>query len=649
VAKVPAFLQRNSDPSRKQGTDGANGSPTGPPPPGGSAAGQPAPFLQNRRNQAIGLALFAALVLLPIFVMTGPSASGQRELSEVLAALPTAELSGHKITKATIDDDNRVLVLTMDNDEVLQTSYPNQFGTELVKQLQVAGIPFTTEPIHKASPLGPIAAMLLPVLLIIAFFVWMSKKGALGAGATGAKAFTATKAELPEPPSARFADVVGCDEAVEELSEIVSFLHDPTHFDAAGAKMPRGFLLVGPPGTGKTLLARAVAGEAGVPFYSAAGSDFSEMFVGVGAARVRDLFAKAKKTGGIIFLDEIDSVGRARNGNAPGGGANDERESTLNALLVEMDGFSKENNVIIVAATNRPDILDPALTRAGRFDRQVTVAPPDRRGRTRLLDLYSQDRSMGPDVDFVALARRTPGLTGADICNLVNQAALEAARGKRGVIHSADFDEALATVVMGRARKSAIVTDRDREVTAWHEAGHTVAALVLPDANDPVQVTIVPRGPAGGVTWMGGDDDSFMTRTQARAQLVVALGGRAAEELLLHGDFTQGASGDLQSATGLATQMVTKWGMSNLGLVAMDTDRIVFGGIGDKVHAEIDSMLNEALESARRLLADHRDLFDRVVQELLDEDTVDLDRLREIWDAIAREQAPALEDATLVA
>jgi cell division protease FtsH len=468
----------------------------------------------------------------------------------------------------------------------------------------------------------------------------MSKKGAMGmGGATNAKAFTATKAELPEPPAARFTDVVGCDEAVEELSEIVSFLHDPTHFDAAGAKMPRGFLLVGPPGTGKTLLARAVAGEAGVPFYSAAGSDFSEMFVGVGAARVRDLFAKAKKTGGIVFLDEIDSVGRARNGNAPGGGANDERESTLNALLVEMDGFSKETNVVIVAATNRPDILDPALTRAGRFDRQVTVAPPDRRGRTRLLDLYSKDRSMGPDVDFVALARRTPGLTGADICNLVNQAALEAARGRRGVIHASDFDEALATVMMGRARKSAVVTDMDRKVTAWHEAGHTVAALVLPDANDPVQVTIVPRGPAGGVTWMGGDDNSFLTRTQARAQLVVALGGRAAEELLLDGDFTQGASGDLQSATGLATQMVTKWGMSDMGLVAMDTDRIVFGGIGDKVHAEIDSMLNRALESARTLLAEHRALFDAVVSELLDEDTVDLDRLQAIWTEI---QQPSL-------
>ncbi len=639
MAKIPNVFQKDGDPSRKQGDSGANGSPTGPNQPGGSAAGQPAPFLQNRRNQIIAaVLLLGVLLVLPLFGMSQP-ATNQKELSEVLASLPKAELSGHKITKATIDDDNRVLQLTLDSGNDVETSYPNEYGSELVKDLQAAGIPFDTEPIHHASPIGGILAMLLPVALIIGFFVWMSKKGAMG-GAPNARAFTATKAELPEPPAARFGDVVGCDEAVEELSEIVSFLHDATHFDAAGARMPRGFLLVGPPGTGKTLLARAVAGEAGVPFYSAAGSDFSEMFVGVGAARVRDLFAKAKKTGGIVFLDEIDSVGRARNGNAPGGGgANDERESTLNALLVEMDGFTKETSVVVVAATNRPDILDPALTRAGRFDRQVMVAPPDRRGRTRLLDLYAKDRTMGPDVDFVALARRTPGLTGADICNLVNQAALEAARGRRGVITSGDFDEALATVMMGRARKSAIVTDRDREVTAWHEAGHTVAALVLPDANDPVQVTIVPRGPAGGVTWMGGDDNSFMTRSQARAQLVVALGGRAAEELLLDGDFTQGASGDLQSATALATQMVTKWGMSNMGLVAMDSDRIVFGGIGDKVHAEIDAMLNEALRSARELLAEQRPLFDAVVRELLDEDTVDLDRLQAIWTEI---QQPSL-------
>jgi cell division protease FtsH len=634
MARIPAIFhrtQKNGDPARRQTGDGANGSPTGPNQPGGSAAGQPAPFLQNRRNQIIAaLVLLSVLLILPIFGMS-QSASNEQQLSDVLAALPKAELSGHKIVKANLDDDNRVLDLTLDNGKDVTASYPNEYGTVLVKDLQDAGIPFDTQPVHHASPIGGIVAMLLPVALIIGFFVWMSKKGAMGAGAANAKAFTATKAELPEPPTARFTDVVGCDEAVEELSEIVSFLHDPTHFDAAGAKMPRGFLLVGPPGTGKTLLARAVAGEAGVPFYSAAGSDFSEMFVGVGAARVRDLFNKAKKTGGIVFVDEIDSVGRARNGSAPGGGANDERESTLNALLVEMDGFAKESNVVVIAATNRPDILDPALTRAGRFDRQVTVAPPDRRGRTRLLDLYAKDRTMAEDVDFVALARRTPGLTGADICNLVNQAALEAARGKRNVVTNADFDEALATVMMGRARKSAVVTEMDRKVTAWHEAGHTVAALVLPDANDPVQVTIVPRGPAGGVTWMGGDDNSFLTRSQARAQLVVSLGGRAAEELLLDGDFTQGASGDLQSATGLATQMVTKWGMSDLGLVAMDPDRIMFGGIGDKVHAEIDGMLNQALQGARQVLIDHRPLFDAVVKELLDEDTVDVDRLKAIW------------------
>ena len=621
MAKIPGL-----DPSRKpQNGDGANQ-------PGGPAANHPAPFLQKRRNQVIAaVLLLGVLLILPLFGM-GNGKTDEKELSEVLAALPTGQLSGHKITKAALDDDNRVLQLTVDTGEEFKTSYPNQFGTELVRDLQAAAIPFTTEPMSKASPIGALAAMLLPVLMIIGFFVWMSKKGAMGmSGATNAKAFTATKAELPEPPDARFNDVVGCDEAVEELSEIVSFLHDPTHFDAAGAKMPRGFLLVGPPGTGKTLLARAVAGEAGVPFYSAAGSDFSEMFVGVGAARVRDLFAKAKKTGGIVFLDEIDSVGRARNGNAQGGGANDERESTLNALLVEMDGFAKDANVVVVAATNRPDILDPALTRAGRFDRQVTVAPPDRRGRTRLLDLYAKDRTMGEDVDFVALARRTPGLTGADICNLVNQAALEAARARRNVINNCDFDEALATVMMGRARKSAVVTDQDREITAWHEAGHTIAALVLPDANDPVQVTIVPRGPAGGVTWMGGDDNSFMTRSQARAQLVVALGGRAAEELLLDGDFTQGASGDLQQATQLATQMVTQWGMSNMGLVAMNADRIMFGGIGDKVHGEIDAMLNEALEGARTLLTEHRELFDAIVKELLDEDTIDVERLKAIW------------------
>ncbi|HLF41267.1 MAG TPA: AAA family ATPase [Acidimicrobiia bacterium] len=611
------------------------------PRPDGPLSPQPEPALQSRRNQLIlAGVLLGILLVVPFLSPSGDAGVEERELSDVLAAVERGSLGGKDVTRAVLDDDNRVVVLSLAGGTKVSASYPDLFGSELVGRLETAELPFKTEAIERPSPFGAIAATLLPVGLIIGFFVYMARKGGLG-GAGGAKAFTTTKAELPDAPISRFADVVGCDEAVEELSEVVSFLHDADRFEAAGARMPRGFLLVGPPGTGKTLLARAVAGEAGVPFYSAAGSDFAEMFVGVGAARVRDLFAKAKKTGGIVFVDELDSVGRARNGNTPGGGgASEERESTLNALLVEMDGFGKQDNVVVIAATNRPDVLDPALLRAGRFDRQVTVAPPDRRGRTRLLGLYAQDRRMHPDVDFVALARRTPGLTGADIANLVNQAALEAARDRREVICSADFDEALATVIMGRARRSAVVTDRDREVTAWHEAGHTVAALVLPDAHDPVQVTIVPRGVAGGVTWMGGDDHSFLTRSQARARLAVALSGRAAEEMLLDGDFTQGASGDLSSATSLAVNMVTQWGMSSLGLSALNPEWMG-AALAEKVMGEVDSMLADALDSARSLLAENRALFDAVVKELLEEETVELDRLKALWEQVKQPQESA--------
>ena len=372
-----------------------------------------------------------------------------------------------------------------------------------------------------------------------------------------------------------------------------------------------------------------MAGEAGVPFYAVAGSDFTEMFVGVGAARVRNLFAKAKKTGGIIFLDELDSIGRARTGTTPGSGGTDERESTLNALLVEMDGFGKDGNVIIIAATNRPDVLDSALLRAGRFDRQVMVAPPDRKGRTRLLELYTADRKTAPDVDFVALARRMPGLTGADIANLVNQAALETARADREELTTDDFSEALATVMMGRARRSATVTERDREITAWHESGHAVVALVLPEAHDPVQVTIVPRGSAGGVTWMGGDDAAFLTGAEARARLAVSLAGRAAEEILLDGDFTQGASSDIASATGLAQRMVAEWGMSSLGLAAIGPEH-AGSGLVERVHAEADGLMTDALARARAVLAEHRPLLEAVVADLLADETIDLDRMREL-------------------
>jgi cell division protease FtsH len=581
----------------------------------------------RRQLLVVVLGLMAiALIVSPLFLLHGPQKVEGRGLSEVLASVDRGTVDNTAIHWVEVDDDSRMVILHLVDGSELGAHYPQYYAGTLIGRLEASGLVFETDAPSSPSIWGSLLMTFLPVALIIGFLFWFARRSGMG----GAKAFTTAKAELGDVPTTRFSEVVGCDEALEELAEIVTFLHQPERFAAAGARMPRGFLLVGPPGTGKTLLARAVAGEAGVPFYAAAGSDFTEMFVGVGAARVRNLFAKAKKTGGIIFLDELDSIGRARTGTTPGSGGTDERESTLNALLVEMDGFGKDSNVIVIAATNRPDVLDSALLRAGRFDRQVTVAPPDRKGRTRLLELYTADRKTAADVDFVTLARRMPGLTGADIANLVNQACLEAARADREELTSDDFAEALATVMMGRARKSATVTERDREITAWHEAGHALAALVLPEAHDPVQVTIVPRGSAGGVTWMGGDDASFLTGTEARARLAVSLAGRAAEEILLDGDFTQGASSDIASATALAQRMVGEWGMSSLGLAAIGPEH-AGSGLLERVHEEADGLMTDALARARALLAAHRPLLEMVVAELLAEETIDLDRLRALW------------------
>ena len=586
---------------------------------------QPTPLWRQLLVVVLGLAAMA-LIVSPLLLLGRPKSVQGKELSEVLTAVDHGSIDGQAIQWIEVDDGSRMVILNLADGSQVGAHYPDYYGGTLVGRLEATGLPFETDPPASPSIWPSLLMTFLPVALIIGVLVWFARRSGVG----GARAFTTAKAaEVGDVPITRFSEVVGCDEALEELAEIVQFLHQPDRFAAAGARMPRGFLLVGPPGTGKTLLARAVAGEAGVPFYAAAGSDFTEMFVGVGAARVRNLFAKAKKTGGIIFLDELDSIGRARTGTTPGSGGTDERESTLNALLVEMDGFGKDSNVIVIAATNRPDVLDSALLRAGRFDRQVMVAPPDRKGRTRLLELYTADRKLAADVDFVALARRMPGLTGADIANLVNQAALEAARADREALTTDDFAEALATVMMGRARKSATVTERDREITAWHEAGHAVAALVLPEAHDPVQVTIVPRGQAGGVTWMGGDDAAFMTGTEARARLAVSLGGRAAEEILLDGDFTQGASSDIANATALAQRMVAEWGMSSLGLAAVGPEH-AGSGLLERVHAEADGLMTDALARARALLAAHRALLEVVVAELLAEETIDLDRLRSL-------------------
>ena len=585
---------------------------------------QPVPVWRQLLIVVLGLAAIA-LIVSPLFLLGRPKSVQGKELSDVLTAVDHGSIDGQAIQWIEVDDSSRMVILNLADGSQVGAHYPDYYGGTLVGRLESTGLPFETDAPASPSIWPSLLMTFLPVALIIGFLVWFARRSGMG----GARAFTTAKAEVGDVPVTRFNEVVGCDEAVEELAEIVTFLHQPDRFAAAGARMPRGFLLVGPPGTGKTLLARAVAGEAGVPFYAAAGSDFTEMFVGVGAARVRNLFAKAKKTGGIIFLDELDSIGRARTGTTPGSGGTDERESTLNALLVEMDGFGKDGNVIIIAATNRPDVLDSALLRAGRFDRQVMVAPPDRKGRTRLLELYTADRKTAPDVDFVALARRMPGLTGADIANLVSQAALETARADREELTTDDFSEALATVMMGRARRSATVTERDREITAWHESGHAVVALVLPEAHDPVQVTIVPRGSAGGVTWMGGDDAAFLTGAEARARLAVSLAGRAAEEILLDGDFTQGASSDIASATGLAQRMVAEWGMSSLGLAAIGPEH-AGSGLVERVHAEADGLMTDALARARAVLAEHRPLLEAVVADLLADETIDLDRMREL-------------------
>jgi cell division protease FtsH len=434
-------------------------------------------------------------------------------------------------------------------------------------------------------------------------------------------------------PTTRFSDVAGAEEAVADLRELVQFLSDPDRFRRLGATVPKGALLCGPPGTGKTLLARALAGEAGVPFFSASGSDFVEMYVGVGAKRVRELFAKAARAErAIVFIDEIDALARKRSGGESQA-SNIEQEGTLVALLTALDGFVDRGSVIVLAATNRPDILDPALTRPGRLDRKIEVPNPDRRGREAILAVHGRGKPLDDDVDLTSIARRTPGFSGAQLSAVVNEAALEAVRRELDVVDPACFDHAVATIAMGRARTSAMVTEHDRRIAAWHEAGHTIAALLLPDADDPVQVTIVPRGPAGGVTWMSGNDDVFLGRRRALSQMVVSLAGRAGEEALLDGEYTQGAAGDLQSATQTALNLVTQYGMSRLGYMVRSDGVLQAGGMRE-VNEVVEELLDEAHDKACELVRAHRALLDAVAETLLDVETLTLAQVRGLADDI---------------
>jgi cell division protease FtsH len=542
-------------------------------------------------------------------------------LSEVLASVAAG-------TSVLIDEQSGILVVTYGDGTSKYSPYPAGAVDELLPSLQGEGVEVEVQPAQRPSFLPSLLLTLLPVGLILGFFILMSKRG--GLGGMGSLGLNKTKSAPVEVPTTKFSDVAGVDEALEDLREVVDFLHNPERYTKIGAKRPRGFLLVGPPGTGKTLLARAVAGEAGVPFYAIAGADFVELFAGLGASRVRDLFTKARtQEKAIIFIDEIDAIGKAR-GRGMQTGVNDERENTLNALLVELDGFSRHDGIVILAATNRVDVLDPALLRPGRFDRVITVPAPDRVGRRKILELYATSRPFGLVIDWEQLARRTQGMTGAQLEQLLNEAALEAARQGSDEIQEAHLEAALATTVLGRERRSAVVSDRDRRIVAWHEAGHALAALLLEDADDPVRVSIIPRGGTGGATWMTGNEHDLVTRKQAHARLVVALSGRAAEEILLEGDYTQGAHGDLSMATRLATEMIARYGMGQR-LVSRSEEKLVFDGpVSQEVDEEVDTILNRSLNQARELLTARRDLLDAIAGELLEKENLDLLDLQEL-------------------
>jgi len=509
-----------------------------------------------------------------------------------------------------------------------------------MKRVEDAGVPITAR-----EPKAGFSAVLINLLpWIVMFGLWFFLLRQLQAGGSRAFAFGKSKAKLltGDTPKLTFADVAGCDEAKTELQEIIEFLKDPQKFTRLGGRLPKGALLVGPPGTGKTLLAKAVAGEAGRPFFSMSGSDFVEMFVGVGASRVRDLFEQGKAHAPcIIFIDEIDAVGRHRGAGL--GGGHDEREQTLNQLLVEMDGFESNDGVILIAATNRPDVLDPALLRPGRFDRQIVVDSPDVRGREGILRVHTRKIPLGAGVDLGIIAKGTPGMAGADLANLVNEAALLAARNNKTLVDMSDFEEAKDKVMLGVERRSLVLSDEEKKLTAYHEAGHTVVSLMIPGSDPIHKVTIVPRGRALGLMMSLPDKDRYgQTKEWLIGRLAISFGGRVAEELVFGPEkITTGAGSDIQQATDTARRMVTMFGMSErVGMMAVgDQEHEIFLGremsqrravserTAEIVDDEVKRFLDEAFDKARKILTDNRDLLDRIALTLLDRETVDREDL----------------------
>ncbi len=551
------------------------------------------------------------------------------------------EVKSQRIKEVVIED-RSILATTNDGKKIKTTVTYLDRG--LIGDLVNNGIKFDIKQPEEQSFLSQIFISWFPMLLLIGVWVFFMRQ-MQGGGKGGAFSFGKSKARMLDEASntVTFGDVAGCDEAKEEVQELVDFLKEPARFQKLGGRIPRGVLLVGPPGTGKTLLARAIAGEAKVPFFTISGSDFVEMFVGVGASRVRDMFENAKKNAPcIIFIDEIDAVGRHR--GAGMGGGNDEREQTLNQLLVEMDGFEPNSGVIVVAATNRADVLDKALLRPGRFDRQVVVGLPDIRGREQILMVHMRKVPVAPDVKADILARGTPGFSGADLANLVNEAALFAARRNKRLVEMKDFEDAKDKIVMGPERKSAVMREEERRNTAYHESGHAVVAKLLPKADPVHKVTIMPRGFALGLTWQLPEHDRVnMYKDKMLEEIAILFGGRISEEIFMH-QMSTGASNDFERATKLARAMVTRYGMSEaLGtMVYEDTEQDAYFGRSSaktvseatqqKVDAEIRRILDEQYALSRKLLEENSEKVEMMAKTLLDWETIDADQINDIME-----------------
>ncbi len=548
-----------------------------------------------------------------------------------------ADIAAGNVKSAKLIDGQQRVELTLKDGSRVTSQYIPSTGDYIASQLRQKPPPEGFNEINpQQSVLVTLLVSLLPIAIIVLLFFFLMNQ--MQGGGSKVMSFGKSKAKLAtkDMPQTTFADVAGADEAVEELEEIKEFLQEPAKFQAVGAKIPKGVLLYGPPGTGKTLLARAVAGEAGVPFYSISGSDFVEMFVGVGASRVRDLFEQAKANApAIVFVDEIDAVGRHRGAGL--GGGHDEREQTLNQLLVEMDGFDVKGGVILIAATNRPDILDPALLRPGRFDRQIAVERPDLLGRHAILKVHAKGKPLAEGVDLLAVARRTPGFTGADLANVLNEAALLTARGNGKMIDNGTLDEAIDRVVAGPQKRSRLMNDKEKKITAYHEGGHALVAAALRNTDPVHKVTILPRGRALGYTMVLPDEDKYSTtRNEMLDQLAYMLGGRVAEELVFH-DPTTGAANDIEKATQVARAMVMQYGMSErVGAIRLgqENQEVFLGrdmghirdyseGIAEIVDEEVRRLIENAHDEAWEILVENRDVLDALVLQLLERETLD--------------------------